>query len=330
MMRPLSLLAALLLLTTTALPLRAAEDPGLYGAEVPVADTSDAQRDQAFDAALAQVLVKLSGDRNVAARPGVADALAQAATLVQQYQYRQEGGAAGLRLQAHFDPAAVRRLAGSLRLGVWPGPRPPVLALVRGPDGALLGEAQCAGLVQAGAARGLRFVFPAAGDAPDATALTAGDEAALARVARGYRTGLVLAGKLGAGNAAWALVGGGAPQRWQDAGAVDALLANAGDAAADRLIPRFAAAPGGGSGGSATLWVSGIDAAADFAAMLAQLRQDPLVRGAMPLAAQGDGVLLQLRFDGDLAGVLNDFAADGRMLPAAAHPGADAALRWLR
>ncbi|MCE5232706.1 MAG: DUF2066 domain-containing protein [Mizugakiibacter sp.] len=329
MMRPPGLLAALLLLTTMALPLRAAEDPGLYAGEAAVADTSDAQRDQAFDAALAQVLVKLSGDRNVGARPGVAEALAQAATLVQQYQYRQEGGAAGLRLQAHFDPAAVRRLAGSLRLGVWPGPRPPVLVLVRGPDGALLGEAQCAGLVQAGAARGLRFVFPAAGDAPDAAALTVGDEAALARVARGYRTGLVLTGSLGAGNAAWVLVGGGAPQRWQDAGPPAGLLANAGDATADRLIPRFAAAPGG-SGGSATLWVSGIDAAADFAAMLAQLRQDPQVRGAMPLAAQGDGVLLQLRFDGDLAGVLNDFAADGRMLPTAAHPGADAALRWLR
>lgn len=332
MMRPLSLLAALLLLTTTAMPLRAAEDPGLYDGEAPVADTSDAQRDQAFDAALAQVLVKLSGDRDVAVRPGVADALAQASTLVQQYQYRKDAATGALRLEAHFDPAAVRRLAGSLKLAVWPGPRPPVLAAIRGADGALLDAQQAAPLVQAGVERGLRFAFPAGTDVPDAAALSAGDEGALARVARDYRTGLVLIGTLGANNAAWILVGGGTPQRWQDSGNPASLLANAGEAAADRLIPRFAAAPAGagGSGGSATLWVSGIQSSADFAAMLAQLRQDAQVRGAVPVAAQGDGVLLQVRFEGDLAGMLGDLAASGRMLPAAAHPGADAALRWLR
>lgn len=331
MMRPLSLLAALLLLTTTALPLRAAEDPGLYAGEAPVTDTSDAQRDQAFDAALAQVLVKLSGDRNVAVRPGVADALAQASTLVQQYQYRQEGGAAALRLEARFDPAAVRRLASGLKLAVWPGPRPPVLAVIRGAGGALLGEAQAGPLLQAGTERGLRFVFPAGADLPDTAALSAGDDTALARVARDYRTGLVLIGTLGANNAAWILVGGGTPQRWQDTGSLATLLANGGEAAADRLIPRFAAAPGSasGSGGTATLWVSGIDSSTDFAALLAQLRQGAQVRGAVPVAAQDDGVLLQVRFEGDLASMLGDLGASGRMLPAAAHSGADAALRWL-
>lgn len=331
MMRPLSLLAALLLLTTTALPLRAAEDPGLYAGDAPVADTSDAQRDQAFDAALAQVLVKLSGDRSVAVRPGVADALAQASTLVQQYQYRKDAATGALRLEARFDPAAVRRLTGGLRLAVWPGPRPPVLAAIRGANGALLDAAQAAPLVQAGVERGLRFVFPAGGDVPDSAALSAGDAAALARVARDYRTGLVLIGTLGASDAAWILVGGGTPQRWQDTGSLASLLANGGEGAADRLIPRFAAAPAGaGDGGSAALWVSGIQSSADFAAMLAQLRQDAQVRGAVPVAAQDDGVLLQVRFQGDLAGMLGDLAASGRMLPdAAAHPGADAALRWL-
>lgn len=83
------------------------------------------------------------------------------------------------------------------------------------------------------------------------------------------------------------------------------------------------------AGGSGTVWVGGLNSATDFAAMLSTLRQSPQLHNVAPVAAQNDGVLLQLDYDAPLPAVLNALIAGGHLQTAPAHQGADASLQWI-
>lgn len=117
-----------------------------------------------------------------------------------------------------------------------------------------------------------------------------------------------------------------------DPGAVGRLVAQAQNAAG--AVP---GQPGAGAsagavaqGGTATLWVDGIDDSHAFAALLSTLRADPALHDVIPEAAEGDGVLLQVTSDRALTDVLAGLAGPAGHLTQAAqpHPGADAALHW--
>lgn len=328
-----SLVPALVLLLAllSGLATAAAADDTLYSASVPLANTSAGARDQAFGQALGAVLGHLTGDPTVVAQPGVTAALKNAPALVQQYHYVQAPTGGALSLAVSFDPDALQRLARDLALPIWPGPRPPVLAVVIGADGTPLTAAQAAPLLAAGSDRGIGFVLPAAGAAaPDAAALAQGDPTALAAAAAQYHTGLVLVGQLGAARASWTLIIGGQAQAWQGRGGdPDAQLGDGAATAARRLAQRFAAAPAAANAQQATLWVSGLQSGRDYATLIGTLHRDPRVRCLQPLQAQGDGLLLALDLSVPLANVSDDLVASGRLVPAAAHPGAALALRWV-
>ena len=89
---------------------------GLYTGQVPVASQSDAERAEALKSALGEVVVRVSGDKGVLARPDIAKAVGDAERYVQQFSYQQEvvteAGQAQVRLTlvAHFDRDAVDRL----------------------------------------------------------------------------------------------------------------------------------------------------------------------------------------------------------------------------
>jgi uncharacterized protein len=113
---PLSLLLALGVAalaaaqTTAPPPANAAPQPAAapanpYSATVPVAGTSDAQRNAAIAAALAQVLQRVSP--GFAASP---DVLAQASGYVRNFRYSRAASGNGLQMQVDFDPGAVTRL----------------------------------------------------------------------------------------------------------------------------------------------------------------------------------------------------------------------------
>ncbi|TAL93526.1 MAG: DUF2066 domain-containing protein [Rhodanobacter sp.] len=109
------LLIAFLLLGLAALvPLHAQAVGSPYAVTVPVADTSDAQRSQAFATALGQVMTRVAGGQDLRSNPGYAEALGSATSLVQKFQYQR--AASGLVLDVDFAPASVRRLVA--RLGV--------------------------------------------------------------------------------------------------------------------------------------------------------------------------------------------------------------------
>jgi hypothetical protein len=111
-----------ILLQVLATPIMAA--PTTYSGEAPVASQSESVRAGALKTALADVVIRLSGDPGILARGDVASAVAEADKYVLQYRYRRDAvtdeitGAAGqkLVLVAEFDSNAVDRMLAGLGL----------------------------------------------------------------------------------------------------------------------------------------------------------------------------------------------------------------------
>lgn len=68
--------------------LHGADAEGLYETEVRVAGQGAAERQEALRTALAEVMVKVTGQRNVSATPALADTFKRADRFIQQYRYR--------------------------------------------------------------------------------------------------------------------------------------------------------------------------------------------------------------------------------------------------
>jgi hypothetical protein len=116
-----------------------------------------------------------------------------------------------------------------------------------------------------------------------------------------------------------------------DPGSIQHLLQQMGAAATAAANAPASAGSGGtavAAGGSGTWWVDGIGSAQDFATLLATLRQSDQLQNVTPIAAQGDGVLLQLSWNAPLPDVLNALTGGGHFSAAPAHEGADASLHW--
>lgn len=316
-----------LLLGFVALPpLHAQTLPSPYTVTVPVPDTSDAQRSQAFATALGQVLTRVAGGQDLRSNPGYADALQNASALVRKYQYQR--AASGLSLDVDFEPSAVRRMISTLGVAS-AGVKPPVLLLVQGSDGRLLGRAALASLAAVASARGTEVIYPAAASAPETAKVAAADPSALAAINQRYHTGLVLVGKLRGASADWTLLAGGQSQHWKsEAVSQDSLLSKAGASMVDRLGRQLNVIGGGVNDGK--LWVGGLHSARDYAGLLSILRADPSVRQVTTVQAHDNSVLLDVKATLPLSSLAANLAAGGHLLlQDGSHPGADVSLRWL-
>ena len=296
-----------------------------YTVTMPVTDTGEAQRDQTFSNALSQVLARVAGGQDLRSKSGYGDALSNASGMVKDYKYQR--GASGIELQVTFDRGAVNHLISQLGVPA-AGARPPVLLLVKGTDGNLLGKDSLAALAQSAAAQGYAVVYPDASQSASLDALAKADPAALAQTTARYNTGLVLLGNLHPGGVDWTLVSGGVAQHWSATGQTeDAMLAAAGGAMAARIGQQLNVIGSGSNEGK--LWVSGITSAIDYAQMLSALRADPAIREVTTVGAKDDGMMLDVTSALPLSALAPNLSAGGRMLQAEPHAGADAALRWL-
>ncbi|MBL8300193.1 MAG: DUF2066 domain-containing protein [Rhodanobacteraceae bacterium] len=288
----------------------------LYAGEVPVPDQSDEQRVIALKSALAQVVVKLSGDRDAASSEAIAKLIESAERYVQQYSYRQDvanvDGQPLLRLSlvASFDKAALDRVLRERGLRVWtPAARAPVvtwLALDDGNGPRLLDASDPAGraMQQAAEQRGVSLVWPRL-DTPDQAQTTAqivweGDVTTLSADAARYQTDTVLIGQLrrvgDAWSARWTLaLGGQAQPVWEtrDADLV-ATLSGGAEGAIDRTRGRSSAAAEERRITPAKVWISGLSSAQDYARLFETLGSNELVREFRPEQARGDGLLIKL------------------------------------
>ncbi|MGH8215075.1 MAG: DUF2066 domain-containing protein [Rhodanobacteraceae bacterium] len=121
-----------------------------------------------------------------------------------------------------------------------------------------------------------------------------------------------------------------------DPGAIGRMVAQAqnavtGTVAGQPGVAGSAAAVAAAQAGTGTLWVGGIENDHALAALLSTLRNDPAMSDVIPVAAEGDGVLLQLTSDQPLATALAGLTGPaGHLAPAAQpHPGADDSFRWV-
>lgn len=116
-----------------------------------------------------------------------------------------------------------------------------------------------------------------------------------------------------------------------DPGAVGRLVAANQAAAGSTATPAAgSSATSVAQGGSGNLWVDGIADSRAFANLLSTLRADAALRDVVPVAAEGDGVMLHLDYAQSLATVLAGLTGSGSHLAVSAQPhaGADASLHW--
>ncbi|WP_257385772.1 DUF2066 domain-containing protein [Tahibacter caeni] len=317
----------------------------LYAGEVPVPDQSDEQRAIALKSALAQVVVKLTGDRDAVNGEAVAKLIESAERYVQQYTYRQDvatvDGQPLLRLSlvASFDRAVLDRVLRDRGLRVWtPAARPPVVAWIALDDGSgprLVDGSDPAGraMQQAAEQRGANLVWPRL-DSPDQAQTTAqivweGDVATLSADAARYQTDTVLIGQLRRigdnWSARWTLaLGGQAQPAWESRDAdLSAALAAGADGAVDRTRGRGAAAAEERRITTTRVWISGLRSAQDYARLFETLGSNDLVREFQPEQARGDGVLLKLTLNLALDRWLAYLPPDGALRLVSAAPPVD-------
>lgn len=318
-----------LLVATTAFAQRVEGDiaraRGAYETEVPVRNQSVAERTNAFARALAQVLGSISGEKSAAGRPGVGQEMRRASEYVRSYDYRQDEGISPVSgapsyqtmLVVRFEQEKVDGIMAALGLPVWPSPRPkPVLWLAiddgRGPRLVGLKQSDAArSALDRAKARGYRLGLPngTAAEIAAAGAIWRGDTAAIARLSSRYEPPMQLIGKLyrhdGAWKADWVFVDRGKVlSRWSNENS-DARRAMQGgaDGAADALVKRYAkATPGVGTPGTYRILVTGINSAAGYMRLSAQLQKVSVVKHFVPLRATPEGLELELELSTGMAG----------------------------
>ena len=305
---------------------------GVYEAEVPVNGQGAGERNTGFARALSQVLGKLSGERNAAARPGIGQEMRRARDFVSSYDYRQDEGVSPTgaptfktTLIVRFDRAKVDAMASALGVPIWPQPRPkPVLWLAiddgKGPRLVALPQINAARPVtQRAIERGYRLGLPAGSAAEQAAvgAIWRGDTAAIARLSSRYSPPMQLIGKLyrdkGGWIADWNFVDRGKVLVTRSVSEGDArrAMASGADVAADALARKYGRRSAVAPAGNYRVVFTGIDSAEDYIRLSAYLQKHPLVKRMTPLRASPNAVEYQLELSTGLTGLKRSAERDG-------------------
>ncbi len=316
------LVACTLALVGTA---RAADDASLYEGSTLVNSQNPGERATALPSALAQVLVKISGQRNAAQL--ARSQLGIASKIAQDFRYTAESvtinGAPIYRqkLTAHFQRDAVDALVASAGLPVWPSPRAPIvlwLVIDDGHGARMVGSAHVnavKSLTDRAGERGLGVVLPAASPAENlAATLALAQPQAVVGPSAAYGSSVQLVGKLartGSGwNAQWVLLDGGAElNRWSETNPDARLaMANAADTAVDALSRKHAHVIAGGPAGTFTIEIDGLRTGDDYVRAMGCLENIGIVRKIVLLGATDDRLRMQLELSTGIEGFRNVIA----------------------
>ncbi|MEL7450368.1 MAG: DUF2066 domain-containing protein [Pseudomonadota bacterium] len=273
----------ILLLAMLAVPpgAQAARLSNLYTAQIPVVDRTDETLQEALRAALAQVLVRVTGQRGIASDPDLVEMLDGADRLVLQRQYTRDG-----ELRVTFDGNAVEQLAVTAGLPVWGANRPATLVWLAVDDGAGERRLVAAGeedevqlfLAEVAAERGVPLLWPLM-DSQDREALAFADvwgnfrdriDAASER----YSPDAVLIGRAAVANEGysvrWNLTISEISDDWQSS--LDDGVHRTAD-----LFASFLTINDSGDGARVALIVDGIDSLRSYALVMRYLEQLTLI-----------------------------------------------------
>jgi len=301
---------------------------GLYQAEVPVKSQDRDERTSAYVDALAQVVVKVTGDRRVPQLPSLAKTMATAQNWVQQYRYQElpEPGSAVLKDQGYtrllvvqFDEAAVNQALVDASAPLWGRVRPDLLVLLAIEEGTshylltTVGATELSASLDATARRrGLPLLLPKAEDVDQKRILFAdvwGDFGEpIMDVSKRYGANAVLAGLLSRGNgswqARWSLYQGNDVQHWQESAPQrEGIVVMGVDGAADRLSRQYVQMLTTGTAGSAAVTVTGVSTLAAYARAMQYLSSLDVVGKVQPIKVQGNEAMFQLELRSDVDSV---------------------------
>jgi hypothetical protein len=303
-----------------------AQPASVYQVTVPVDDHSVEARDQALSRALEQVLVRVSGESDVARQAGASDVLGRARQLVKRFGYTgggepEEGETPEpLMLEAQFDPNAVKREMERARLPIWGGERPRTLIAINTGSGFLTETGEAAASLKAAAGeRGLPLAFPTSSDARQrlsATDIQSGFFQPLNDLQREYGASYALAGELqpagGNWRGRWQLIGpSGIVDSWQSqAGSLAQLQTDAMNHLAGRYASQFAVRAGQG-GGSTVVAVDRVSDLQTYARVLNFISRMTAVGQAIPLQVTGQSAVFRLELAGSTEQLRSGMALAG-------------------
>ncbi|MFV8820077.1 DUF2066 domain-containing protein [Haliea sp. E17] len=287
----------LVLVLLGAGPVRSEVVQGLYAATVPVPDQSEQSLQQGAAAALAEVVVKVSGSESALQNPAVTAALGQARKQVQQFVFSRDAADGGLRAKFEFNRAFVTELVKEAGLPLWTANRPRVLLwVVAEAEGkqffvnpAETGDLAGA-LAQAFQHRGIPAGFPLF-DLGDTAAVSLGDiwnldiprvEAASLRYGvEDILVGRVVESSSGRWVGDWTYLHAG-EQRLGGGDAPDAqaFFQRGVGLVAEDMVARYAVAASAGPEGQLRLGITGVNSFADYASIVNWLEELELVEQA--------------------------------------------------
>jgi hypothetical protein len=289
------------------------------------------RRAAALEAAMATVLIRLTGSRNAPLDPELAGMLSEAGRYLNSYGLDRQGQA-----QVGFIPSQVDQALTLLHKPVWPAERPLTLLWIAVDDGVggrallgandtpqlgtetnpamteLLGELRTE-LTAVADERGLPVQFPLL-DLEDLNAVTFADvwggfEDRIAAASQRYRPDAILIGRvhpsLGGNEVQWLLVAGGERQLLDGLAVRDGL-----DATADRFAAQFATV---GDAGAAAITVLNVHSSTDYGRVISYLEKQSVLT-AVDVDSFDNGVLnLRVTARGDV-GVLGRILSLGNVL----------------
>ncbi len=306
----------------------AVEIQGLYESEVPVTSQDTAQRTDAMKAALSEVLVKVSGDRAIGRKSGVAELIQNAPQYVQQYVYRNAPPAPGTVrtpattsrvLWVRFDRDALNRLLRQANIGIWGKARPAVmlwLDLVEAGQHVVLGESTRPEwkefIDQVAKTRGVSIALPVM-DSQDSAAMMTVDlwngtyddiKSASAR----YPSEAIIVGRIeaqaGAFTGSWTLFEHDGQINWKSpAESRDAAVLDGLHSAIDAIAERYTSA---GSGGGSLMHIIDVRTLDDYARITKYLSSLAAVERVQLLRIEGTTMLFRVDAQGGVQRLADD------------------------
>lgn len=308
---------AFFLVALMALPLQAATVNTLYQAQVPLPDSDRQTEQSARVAALQQVLVKVSGQRDITSNDVIQKALENSSSYVSQLGYGNEQGQSVLEIS--FDSEKIRTLLTQANATFWSEQRPTVLVWLveeANRDRAIVwdqsGNSLQANLNKAAANRGVPVLLPI-GDFQDVTAISVPDlwggfSQPIANASTRYQPDAVLIARVQRRNeslqVAWQLFpvspaamldGNSAPVEGRSSGDSVTGITAMMDQVADNLAARYAVQLGGVTEGGFAIDVANVRRVEDFFQLEKLLKDLSSVASVNASHLQGDKVRFTIR-----------------------------------
>lgn len=327
------------LAASCGMPVLAVEVTGLYEAEVPVTAQDATQRQDAMRAALAEVLVKVTGNRDVGALPGVAALVTNAPQYAQQYVYRaapvipgvkgMPASAPGKVIWVRFDRDVLNRALRLANIAIWGRGRPSLLVWLELLD---LNERFVVGIDNnpewkqfidaVSKARGVPVLLPTL-DANDLANLQAADlwtaaSDEVARISARYQAEAILVGRVevqnGVWQGTWSLYDQENRQSWNTPGeSRDGVVLDGLQGAIDELASLNTSAGVAESG--TLLQVSDVKALESYARVAKYLASLASVTRVQLVRVEGANLYFRAEVQGGMQRLANDIRLGAMLAP---------------